>query len=444
MSQSAARTIAVGVALAVVAAPSTAGRSARPLLGGVQQLARDGRFSGAVVIRGPEGVRLAKGFGMADPFSGRRFEPNTPVDSASLAKPVTAAAVLLLAQDGRLDLDSSVRRYIPVYPHEQVTVRQLLAHSAGLPVEAMLEPISGKSNEMLLLEMSQRKLAPLFPPGSAFLYCNFCYTTLALLIERVSSKPYLQVLRESVGLPAAVTLRPAKLSEWRHRAIGYRRDASGQITRADSYENELFYGSANLSISALQLADWGAKWWGPKLSPIRKIATTPASINGKVSGLTWGNWYCAPGGRRCHYLGHHEGFHHMVYWDSEHKISVAMTSNNTLSPTLQQRLQRAIVATATGQDAIAARELSQTLPDNDVVPGEYRFPTGERVSVIAKGSRVAVVRGGLTYLAFKIGFGIRYVPGLDVYVAGADAGGLHWLSLYEDMVATPAKERKQG
>src|SRR5262245_46328823 len=68
----------------------------------LQKLARDGRFSGAVVIRDADGVRFAHGYGPADPFSARPFTPETPVDSASLAKPVTAAVVLQLVRAGKL------------------------------------------------------------------------------------------------------------------------------------------------------------------------------------------------------------------------------------------------------------------------------------------------------------------------------------------------------
>ena len=62
-----------------------------PLHEALMKLAHDGRFSGAVVFRDANGVRFARGYGLADPFSNRPFTPDTPVDSASLAKPVTAA-----------------------------------------------------------------------------------------------------------------------------------------------------------------------------------------------------------------------------------------------------------------------------------------------------------------------------------------------------------------
>ena len=83
------------VAAAIAAAPTGATEPAG-LHQSLDRLTREGKFSGAVVVRGPEGVRFARGYGLADPFAGRPFTPQTSVDSASLAKPVTAAAVLQL------------------------------------------------------------------------------------------------------------------------------------------------------------------------------------------------------------------------------------------------------------------------------------------------------------------------------------------------------------
>lgn len=421
--------------LALVASATAYARAPAGLHQALDQLTREGRFSGAVVVRGPEGVRFARGYGLADPFTGRAFTPYTPMDSGSLAKPVTATAVLLLAGDGKLDLDEAVRKYLPEYPYPGTTVRHLLAHSAGIP-ESAIETITGKTNQAFLTEISERRLAPLFTPGSGFSYCNLCYTTLAILIERVSGQHYLDFVRNRAFLPPGVTIRPRRLPDWTGRAIGYRRTAGGKVERADSYEDEAFYGSGNLSVSASQLASWGAEWWKPGLAPIRSAASQPATIAGKASGLTLGNWYCAARGRRCHYLGHHEGFHHMLYWDADRRISVAMVSNNTLAPGLQQRLQRALVAFAEGRSAVARRELASRIPDIPVAPGEYLFPTRERVSVESGPGRLMTVkRGGISYAAFPIGSGIRYIPGLDAYIAGTPDRRLHWLSLYESFVA---------
>lgn len=417
-----------------IAEAKEAAREASSLHAALDQLTAAGKFSGAVVIHDEDGFRFARGYGWADPFSKRPFTPATPVDSASLAKPVTSAVLLLLAKEAKIDLDQTVRHYLPGYPHPTTTVRHLLAHSAGLPPEEDLEPLANKTNEMIMMEVADRRLPPQFAPGTGFNYCNFCYTTLALLIERVGGASYLSLARERAALPAGVTIRPLRLADWSDRAIGYRRTPEGKTERADSYESEAFYGTANLSISASQLAQWGAEWWKPNLARIRADAVAPADIGGKPSGLTWGNWYCSSNGVRCHYLGHHEGFHHMLYWDTNRRMSVAMVSNNTLAPGLQQRLQRALVAYAEGRPPIGARELRSPLPDTDVEPGEYQLPSGEPLIVTRDNERVSIDRGGIKYQAFRIGAGIRYVPGLDIYVAGGPNGALRWLGLYEDYV----------
>lgn len=430
--------------LAVAASSLTAGpiatqREPSGLHAALRKLEREESFSGAVVVRGAEGVRFARGYGPANPWTGVAFTPDTPVDSGSLAKPVTATAVLMLARDGKIDLDAPVRNYLANYPHPSATVRHLLAHSAGLRLQ---DVIVGKSNEQMLDEV--RDQPPRFAPGSAFTYCNLCYIALASLIEKVSGQNYLSFVHTRVALPASVTIRPARLADWTGRAIGYSRNASGKVELADSYEDERFYGTANLSISASQLAEWGAQWWRPSLSANRAFATAPAVISGKISGLSWGNWYCAPSRRRCHYLGHHEGFHHMLYWDADRKISVAMVTNNSMRPTMHQPLQRALVAFAEGRPAAAQRELASVPADLPVPTGFFELRDGERVRVLAEGDDIKVERRGLRYGAFLVGSGVRYVPGLDLYLTGAPGGRLRWIGLYEDVLARPVSNSASG
>ena len=400
----------------------------------LEQLVRDGKFSGAVVVRGADGVQFARGYGLADPFERRMFTPDTPADSGSLAKPATAAAILLLVRDGKIDLEAPVQRYLPEFPHSATTVRQLLSHSAGLNLNESPEGLANKSNADLLAMSGDL----LFTPGTAFSYCNLCFIAQAMLIERVAGMPYMDFVRTRLAVPSAVRLRPARLADWKGRAIGYRRNEKGDIERFDSWDGELLYGTANFSISAAQLAEWGSQWWQPQLRPIFEAATTPARVGENQSGLTLGNWYCVRGGRRCHYLGHHEGFHHMLYWDADRRISVAMLSNNALAPELQQRLQRALVAFAEGNSSAGSAELSAPLADIPIPTGQFRLPSGEMLDVRADGNRRSIRRGGVDYPAYPVGTGIRYVPGLDAYLAGTSDGRLRVLTLYEDLTGTAA------
>ena len=429
--------LALAAAL-LCAGPAARARDIAGLDTALQRLAGEGAFSGAVVVRDATGVRFARGYGLADPFARRAFAPDTPVDSGSLAKPVTAAIVLSLAAQGKIDLDRPATRYLPAFPHPGITVRQLLSHSAGLSFDDRPDALSGQTNLQLVVALARRPL--LFKPGQAFTYCNACAIVLAAMIERLTGQHYLAVARLQAALPAGVALRPARLADWAGRAIGHRLDATGRPQRFDSWDGEIFYGPANLSISAGQMAEWGAQWWsGGKLERLRPMATAPARIGGHESFLSLGNWYCSDDRARCHYLGHHEGFHHMLYWDSRRRLSVAMVSNNALAPNFQQPLQRALVAFAQGQPAKARREIGKRLPAPAATEGTYVAQDGERLAVERRGDMMVVIRRGVTYPAYPTDRDIRYVPGMDAYIAGGTSGELRLLTLYEDFVAQRAR-----
>ena len=101
-----------------------------------------GAFSGAVVVSEKGRVVYQGAFGLADRERGVPFTLATPVDGGSLAKTFTAAAVLALVAEGRLSLDDPARRHLPELPYD-LTVRQLVTHSSGLPDYDWFEPFFG-------------------------------------------------------------------------------------------------------------------------------------------------------------------------------------------------------------------------------------------------------------------------------------------------------------
>src|SRR5581483_3887310 len=187
-------------------------------------------FSGAVVLARAGTTVYARGFGLANVEAGTPFTPGTATDGASLTKPVTAAAVLSLVSEGRIDLDAPVQRYIAEYPHDGTTVRHLLTHGAALPDYGAFQEILDGGAPVgtldFLRELARRRFAPRFAPGSAFEYCNLCYDVLALVVERVSNEPYERFVRSHLFAKAGMTssfLRPARFADWRGvRTRGYR------------------------------------------------------------------------------------------------------------------------------------------------------------------------------------------------------------------------------
>jgi len=150
-----------------------------------------GRIPGAVVLVGQgEQVLYRKAFGRRS--TGSPSSPmtvDTVFDLASLTKPVvTTTAILQLAERGRVDLDAPAARYWPAFGvsgKQAITVRQLLAHTAGLP--AGVDPGKAKDAAALWKQVAEAK--PLGPPGREVRYSDVGFLALGRIVERVSGEP---------------------------------------------------------------------------------------------------------------------------------------------------------------------------------------------------------------------------------------------------------------
>ncbi len=121
---------------------------------------------------------------------------HTPLHLASVSKTFTGMAVLKLYENKQLDIDSAVGTYLPGFPYPAVTVRMLLNHRSGLPNYVHQLTTWGwpehkmATNHDLLNLLNTVKPPVYFPAGTRFAYCNTNYAMLALIIEKVSGKPY--------------------------------------------------------------------------------------------------------------------------------------------------------------------------------------------------------------------------------------------------------------
>ncbi len=171
-----------------------------------------------------DGGRLvyARGLGFADRENGIPVHPTTRFRLASISKTITGMAILRLAQDGRLNLDAKFMDLIPKLPQaatpapdprmRQVTVRQLLQHTAGFnrPVSddhvnyyntaSRLFNNAPITKDLLTRYIISQRLD--FDPGTRYAYGNSAYQILGRVIEQVTGKPYLDAVRELILAPA--------------------------------------------------------------------------------------------------------------------------------------------------------------------------------------------------------------------------------------------------
>jgi CubicO group peptidase (beta-lactamase class C family) len=197
---------------------------------------------GAVVLTHAGKVILTRTYGLADLEHGVPITRVTRFELASVSKPFTGFAVLLLEQAGRLDLDDDVRRYFPEVRDygTPITIADLLHHTSGLSDWVDVLPLAGRSvragfslDDFLKLVARQRLLE--FTPGSVWSYSNTNYALLAELVARVTGAPFGEWMRDNVFEPLGMRHTSFPTDGARvlpDRAQAYSRQPGGEYVRS--------------------------------------------------------------------------------------------------------------------------------------------------------------------------------------------------------------------
>lgn len=179
-------------------------------------------------------VVLEKHAGFEDRERGVPASTRTMYRWASISKPVTAVAAMLLAERGKLDLDADVRGLVPEWPEKEhvITTRQLLCHQGGVvhyangKVIAMAPPADvAHPYEDVVRALETFKMSPLVAtPGTTFSYSTHGYILASAMVQRGAGEPYWAFVKREVAARAGMTtFRPDyQWEEIPHRAVGYR------------------------------------------------------------------------------------------------------------------------------------------------------------------------------------------------------------------------------
>jgi CubicO group peptidase (beta-lactamase class C family) len=361
---------------------------------------------GAVAIVVKDGRVLYRGArGMASLELGVPLQPDMVFRLGSITKQFTAAAVMLLAAEGKLALDDPIEKHLPGYPTQghTITIEHLLTHTSGIQ---SYTDMPGWMTTRIVNDMTVQELVdgfkkePMqFAPGKEFRYNNSGYVLLGAIIEKVSGKSYEAFLVERIFTPLGMTSTHYGSNGpiIPKRVEGYTRD--GEATRNASYLSMTQpYAAGSLVSSVDDLARWDAALSaGTLLSPaqLERMWRPYTLADGKPSRYGYG--FATSTMRSRPVVEHGGGIHGFSTYAlrmPEDRVYVAVLSNSDSPKTDPGAVAKRLAALAIGKpfpDPVAVTLAPAVL---DRYAGVYEFSGGLRRTISVEGARIYSQRAG--------------------------------------------------
>lgn len=268
------------------------------LSGRVDQLAKDqihaGRTPGLALGIVQNGrLVYARGFGFATVSNHAQITPDTEFYVGGLTKEFTAAAVLLLSQDGKLKLDDPVSKYVPEFKlAADVTIAQLLTQTSGLPGYGAAPGLNADQTRTVKLAdvfAAIDKLKPAAKPGSAYANNPINYLLAGVVVERASGVTLSDYLEQHIFIPLVMdhTFLAGDSGISSSHASGYTRSGRG-FALAQTWDPAWLAGDAGLVSTINDLAKWDIEM--PvllRVDALRTILTPSGSEGGTHYGMGW-------------------------------------------------------------------------------------------------------------------------------------------------------------
>lgn len=164
-------------------------------------------FNGNVLIAKNGKIIYENAFGWADYLHRDSLTIGSKFQLASLSKPFTGTAILMLMEQGKLKLTQTVTDFFPEFPYPGITIKMLLAHRSGLinyvyfTDKIWKQKYKGMTNMDAMALFAQYKPKPYFPPNRMFHYNNSNFMVLAAIVEKITQKPFEQYMQEAIFKP---------------------------------------------------------------------------------------------------------------------------------------------------------------------------------------------------------------------------------------------------
>ncbi len=288
-----------------------------------------------LVSRDGQVVR-AQGYGLANVELQVPVKPETIFQSGSVGKQFAATAVMMLVEEGKMSLEDPLTKYFPDAPSswKQVTIRELLSHTAGFTDYPKDFDMRKDYTEAELLKIVEA--IPLaFPPGTNWSYSNLGYLTLGIVIHKVTGEFYGDFLQERIFRPLGMSTTRiiSEADIVPNRSAGYRL-VKGELKNQEWVSPTLnSTADGSLYFSILDLAKWDAALYTEKLlkrSSLEQMWTVAKLSNGQPNSGHYGfGWEIAirNGHRVVEHQGEWQGFKTQISRYVDDKLTVVALTN---------------------------------------------------------------------------------------------------------------------
>jgi CubicO group peptidase (beta-lactamase class C family) len=302
-------------------------------------------------------VVWAEGFGQADVENRVAVTPASRFRIASISKAVTAGAVGRLVEDGRLDLDAPVQRYVPTFPEKPqgaVTTRLLAGHLAGVRHYRGLEFQSAVHYDDVVDALAVFENDPLLtPPAERYAYSTYGWNLISAVVQSASGETFLSFMRGEVLDPLGLR---ETVAEWGDSIIvgrvrQYRRSADGRLVNAPYVDNSNKWAGGGYLSTASDLVRYGSAYLSPdflKPETVRMMWTSQRTEGGEETGYGIGWFMGNVDGRRqvWHTGGAVGGSTILLIWPDARVVVSILTNLESARPTEPAREVAALFAAA--------------------------------------------------------------------------------------------------
>jgi D-alanyl-D-alanine carboxypeptidase len=291
-------------------------------------------------------IAKAQGYGFANVELKAHATTETVYEIGSNTKQFTAAAIMMLVEEGKVHLEDAITKYFPEAPEawHGITIRHLLSHTSGIQNHVAIPHWLDVFRTNLAFETAPSrdellkmffKLPLEFQPGETWAYDNTGYYLLGIIIEKASGKPYWQFLDERIFKPLGMTATRGTDP----RPIVPNR-ASGYEWKNDRFENRpillpaIAFSAGSLLSTVEDMAKWDAALSSEKLlkkSSLDQMWTAPMTNDGADAPFNYGfGWFIDNyhGHRLVQHSGGTPGFSSVIYRFLDDKLTIIILTNH--------------------------------------------------------------------------------------------------------------------